>query len=495
MTPDRARLLLLALAAGGLVAFAMPPWGWWPLVFVGIAGLDLLIEGRSRAARFVVGTAFGLGWLMPATLWMWALTVPGYLLAGPMFAAGLGLAMMAVPPQRGRGLALVGTITLWEAVRWSVPFGGVPLATLAMSQVSGPLGSTVRLLGPLLLVALTVTVGIALAAATRRNWAIVGGALATVAVVAAIAIVSPDGDRVGDIRVALVQGGGPQGTQAIDTDPEDVYQRHIEATALVETPVDLVVWPENVIDLDRPLDETPKFDELTQLARDLDAVLIPGVTEDVGDDGFVNASLAISPDGVILDRYEKVKRVPFGEYVPLRSLIEPFAPDYLPTRDAIEGATDAVLETPAGTFGVAISWEVFFDPVARTASQDGAQVLLNPTNGSSYWSTIVQTQQVASSRLRALETGRYVLQASPTGFTAIITPGGDVIDRTGVSEQAVVHGVVELREGETVAVALGRWPMVLVAIALVALAWAPPLRRRAESSDLDHEGDGAVVHQ
>jgi len=230
-----------------------------------------------------------------------------------------------------------------------------------------------------------------------------------------------------------------------------------------------VVWPENVIDTAERLEQTPKWDILTGLTGDLDAYLIVGVTEDISDSAFVNSAVAIGPDGESLDRYEKRIRVPFGEFVPLRALIEPFAPDYLPARDAAEGQTDSALETPIGDFGVAISWEIFFDTRGRSAALDGGQILVNPTNGSSYWLTIVQTQQIASSRLRALETGRYVLQVAPTGFSAIVTPDGEVLDRTAISERAVVQGTVELREGNTLATAVGRWPMMLASLALVAL--------------------------
>ena len=83
-----------------------------------------------------------------------------------------------------------------------------------------------------------------------------------------------------------------------------------------------------------------------------------------------------------------------------------------------------MLRTDAGTFGVAISWEVFFTQRVREGVQEGGEVVLNPTNGSSYWLTQVQSQQVASSQLRAIETGRWVLQAAPTGFSAVVDPDG-----------------------------------------------------------------------
>ena len=126
-----------------------------------------------------------------------------------------------------------------------------------------------------------------------------------------------------------------------------------------------------------------------------------------------------------------------------------------------------------GPLGISISWEIFFDHRARDAIGNGGEVLVNPTNGSSYWLTIVQSQQIASSRLRALETDRWVLQAAPTGFSAIVSPDADVLERTGVSEQRVLYGTIDRRTGRTPAVALGGWPMFFFAIMTLGLTWGP----------------------
>ncbi len=107
-----------------------------------------------------------------------------------------------------------------------------------------------------------------------------------------------------------------------------------------------------------------------------------------------------------------------------------------------------MLDLPDGTrLGVVISWEVFFAGRAREGVKLGAEAIVNPTNGASYTGTIVQTQQVASSRLRAIETGRWVVQAAPTGFTAVVDSDGNVLQRTAVSERNVLYDTVELREG------------------------------------------------
>ncbi|MCY4271074.1 MAG: apolipoprotein N-acyltransferase, partial [bacterium] len=136
----------------------------------------------------------------------------------------------------------------------------------------------------------------------------------------------------------------------------------------------------------------------------------------------------------------------------------------------------AVLDTPVGRLGVSISWEIFFEDRARDAIGNGGGILLNPTNGSSYWLTIVQTQQIASSRLRALETGRWVVQAAPTGFSAFIDPDGTVYQRTGVSERKVIQAEVQLRTGQTLATRAGPWPMIALAITALLAAWTAQQR-------------------
>ena len=139
-----------------------------------------------------------------------------------------------------------------------------------------------------------------------------------------------------------------------------------------------------------------------------------------------------------------------------------------------------MLQTPAGPLAVAISWEIFFTNRGRDGVLHGGQILLNPTNGSSYWLTEVQSQQVASSRLRAIENGRWVLQAAPTGFSAIVTPSGQVVARTSISEQKVLEREVPERSGETIATRIGPMPVVILAVLLVLASWW--LHRRRSSA-------------
>ncbi|MCH1512948.1 MAG: apolipoprotein N-acyltransferase [Acidimicrobiales bacterium] len=465
--------VLKPLAAGVCLALSMPPWGWWPLAFVAFGVLDQLLKRSfSKSDRFWTGFTFAVGWLFPGTFWMIALTIPGYFLQGILFSAFFGISSFFIPKTTWRWVALPAVFTLVETLRYRWPFGGVPLATLAMSQSSAPLGQTVRILGPLFLSALVVVAGVALSAAWEKKWRIAIINSGALILLWAVSFIVPNGNTIGETTIAIVQGGGEQGTQAINTNEREVFERHMSASRNIQTPVDLVLWPEDVVNVRQLLIESAEYNELQNLARELDSWLVAGIFERVNATSNANASIAFSPDGIEVDRYDKVRLVPFGEYVPFRSLIEPFAPNYLPARDTKsgEGQPNLYIQIDGEpiNLGVAISWEIFFEDRARSAISNGGEILLNPTNGSSYWLTILQTQQIASSKLRAMETGRWVLQAAPTGFSAVINPNGDVIERTSISETRILQATIERRNGRTLATVAGPLPMLFIAgIALV----------------------------
>lgn len=477
----------LCLASGVLLAGSLPPWGFWPLAFVGAALLDVLLANRPRASRagrmgLVAFVLFAI-----TLFWIKDLTAPGYVIAVIVFALMFSLLGALVPPGRGRHLALPAAWVLAELWKGHWPFGGVPISDLAIGQVGGPLAPLARLGGVPLLTGATVAVGVIVAAiVTGRDRSTRFGAFGGVVVLGALLVtasVAPHGHDIGkSVRMAVVQGGGKQGTQAVYSDMDQVFDRHLHAADTVKPPVDVILWPEDVVDLvegDIADADSGHGQDLSSLAKRKGATVIAGVVEDKGDTHFLNFSVVVHPDGSYGDRYEKVHRVPFGEYVPFRSLIAPFAGPALTQRDAVPGTGPAVLRTDHGTFGVVISWEVFFGDRARAAIRDGGDILLNPTNGSTYTLTLVQTQQIAASRLRAIETGRWVVQAAPTGFSAVIDPSGKVLERTGISEQRVLRADVPRRAGFTVYTRTGDLPTVALAAVLLLVAWAIARHRRA----------------
>lgn len=490
----RARTPALCVLAGACLCLSVPPWGWWPLAFVGAALWDRLLTDAPRAARFRRSWLLTVAWLGPAMVWMWDLTAPGFVVATTVYAAYVGAAAMAVPPGPGRRLALPAALVVAEWARWTFPFGGVPLANLALGQAGAPLGQTARLVTALGVCGLVVVGGVALSAAAQRQWRPAAVASSIVVVSIGFSAVAPRGEATGAFEAAIVQGGGPQRTRAADTDERVVFERHLDASELVTPPIDLVLWPENVVSVEGALADSREERELEALSARLGAPVVVGVTEGISDTAFLNASVVIGADGQG-DRYDKVLRVPFGEFVPLRSLVERLAPDAgLPGRDAVAGDGPAVIDVALADgspvrMGVIISWEVFFSARGRDATRNGGEVILNPTNGSSYWLTQVQTQQVASSRLRAIESGRWVLQAAPTGLSAVVTERGEVLERSDVSETRVLRHTVERRRGLTIASRVGQWAALVVATGALAAAWR--VDRRHRGPIVDRPGAGS----
>ncbi len=473
------RLILLGALAGFLIAFALPPWGWWPLAIVGFALFDHALGGRERVERFALGWAVGFVWLAMGELWVFDLTPLGYVLIPLVIGAGYGLVAVVSGGGADRSVRLVAAMVIAEWLRWSFPFGGVPLATVPLTQADSPLAEVLPLGGGLLLTAVTVATGVAARLVVERRFDLAPIVAGAVAVVILAGTLAPGGSATGSLDVAVVQGGGPQRTRADRCENQALFDRHAAATATIGEAVDLVLWPENVVN--PTADGTPlgrcedlfymqeALDGTAAIARSVEATFVPGWFHGDGPRSTVNYSTVVDETGTVLDRYDKVRTVPFGEFVPLRSFIENFSDD-LPARDVRAGTGPPILEAPEGTLGVAISWEVFFESRAREAVNEGAELLVNPTNGSSYWLTILQSQQIATSKNRARETGRWVLQAAPTGFSAVIDPGGRVLDRTGISETRVLTATVETRTGRTLNTRLGPAPwLVLAAVVLVAL--------------------------
>jgi apolipoprotein N-acyltransferase len=374
-----------------------------------------------------------------------------------MVAVGL-----LIVPSRHRWLGLPASLVLVDAARGVWPFGGVPVATFAETQVGGPLLHLARIGGGLLVTAVLAWLGLALA--RRRVLSVV-----TVLAVVLVASLAPDGHRSGSIRIAAVQGGGERGTRAIHSDEAAVFDAHVAATDRVPGGVDLIVWPEDVVDVDEDdVRDTPQGERLAALARRHRATLVAGVIEGRPGEPFRNRARTWGRDGRPGPSYEKNHRVPFGEYIPFRSLVEQVADVSAVPRDAHVGHGAGLLRTGAGDLGVVISFEVFFARRARDAMAAGAEVLLVPTNASSYSSTQMPALELGAAQLRAVETGRDVVQAAPTGFSAVVDHRGAVRSHTDLGDREVLTATVQRRQGRTIYTRLGDGPfVVLAALALL----------------------------
>jgi apolipoprotein N-acyltransferase len=488
--------------AGVLVALSVPPFGWWPLGWAGLGVIAWMLPGRAWRDRLLVGAAFGLGDYLPGLWWVHEFSVAGYV-AVVVVSTLYAMAALLLCPSRREGwvaAAFPCLFLLSDFARDHFPLGGLPLAGTALGQAAGPLVPAVRLGGSVLLTGETALAGVVLAGCARavlRRWGqrrrsprweaprwLAAAALVAVALPLA-GWLSPSGagGRLPAARVALVQGGGPRGTRAIYTNPQVVFDRHLAASATLHRPLDLVVWPEGVLQSHSPFQSGADAAEVAALARRLGATVLVGVEQDVPPDRYLNEVVAWSPRGRIVGTYVKNHLVPFGEYIPWRSFIARFFNVSAVPYDAIPGHGPGFMRTPAGPLAIMISYEVFFDSRARGGVDAGGQILVVPTDTASYRSSQVPAQEVAADRLRAYETGRWLVQVTPTGFSDVVSPDGRVAVRSGLGERDVITASVPRRSGMTVFDDAGEAPWLAAAGAVwLAVAAAALSSRRPDRS-------------
>ncbi len=268
-----------------------------------------------------------------------------------------------------------------------------------------------------------------------------------------------------------------EASPAVVADAEAVLDRHVQASRQVPADVELVVWPEDVVDVDGALVGSPQEGVLRDVAAALGQPLVAGVVEDVAPGRFANAVVVVSADGLTGERYDKVHRVPFGEYIPGRSLLDPWVDLALVPKDAVVGERPPTLDAAGTQLGVVISYEVFFPERARAAASAGGRLLLVPTNAVSFTTPQVPSQELAAARLRTVETARAVVQVAPTGYSALIGSDGSLRQVSGLGEAAVLTGRLEVSDDTAWYVRFGDVPLFVVIASLLTFAWLRRLTR------------------
>ncbi|HUY29800.1 MAG TPA: apolipoprotein N-acyltransferase [Acidimicrobiales bacterium] len=493
---------LVPLAAGACVAASVPPGHAYVLAPVGVALLAHANAGRPAGRRFAHGATAGIAQFAFGLHWALQFTAFGYVALVVVEAAFVAVACAVAPGGRGRVAGLAAALVLGEWARSSWPFGGMPIGGVALGQAGGPLVALARVGGPALVVAAVALAGTAMEATgtavaraarerdTRRLVAGVGPAIALVAVAASAVLGAhaPDGGPVrGRLAVAAVQGGGRRGLSELDVPAADVLAAQLAATSRLRPGAALVVWPEDSLSLAGPLRRSSAATLLGTVARRLDATLVAGVTEPAGPRHFRNEVVAWSPSGRIVGTFEKVHPVPFGEYVPFRAELSHLVSLAAVPRDAVPGHGTGELSTPAARLALLVSYETFFTGRGRSGVRAGGELVVVPTNTASYASDAIPAQELAASRLQAVATGRDLVQAASTGYSAIVDRRGAVVRRSALGHPAIVLGTVELFDGLTCYDRFGDLPVLaLAAAALVASRAAglarPRVRRPARRS-------------
>ncbi len=502
-TPVRSRwTALLALAAGLSGAYAFPRAGIWPLAIVSVAGLSLAVDGRRARTGGWLGFVYGSALFVPMLHWtgIYVGAAPWLLLAAAEagFCAALGAVLTLVQRLRFAPLWIAAAWVLQEALRARVPFGGFPWGRLAFSQSDSPLRWLAAVGGsPLVTFGVALTGGfLALAlrplmrrraAGTRprlpgRAVAFASAGVVAVPLVAGLLSVPlrPAPDHSGRTAViALIQGNVPDLGLQFEQRARQVLDNHIAQTNRLADEVaagtapkpDLVVWPENSSDVD-PLTDPAARAQIDRVVARLGVPLLVGaILQGPGPTHRRNAGILWSPGSGPGAEYIKRHPVPFAEYIPMRSISEWVSSDAkLVTQDMVAGHGNGLLSGGPFPIGDVICFEVAYDSLVRSSVSAGAQVLVVQTNNATFGHTSETYQQLAMSRLRAVEFDRTVLQVATTGVSAVIGPDGGVRQRSGaLFTPAILDARVPLRTAMTIAARVGTVPeYVLSALAVLA---------------------------
>ncbi len=473
--------VIAAAGAGLLMDTAFPELGIWIAAFPAAALLLLALIGRSIGGALLVGLVYGGVFFFLLVSW-----TARYL--GPIPWAGLaGLeavltAVLVVPialAYRWMPRVLPGVLSrlialpalvaaLWvlrEQVLGTWPYGGFPWARIAMSQSESPLAPVTSWTGVTGLSFLVVFVVAMVIEAIRlgRIRRPVTIILPIGLIAALVLLPSFPTAPAGTMRIAAVQGNGPTG-YFDQREPYAVIEAQLAATEpVLDEDLDLVVWPEGALDAD-PFRNERIARSLTRLVRSADApVLVNTATvRDVeGEELIFNTSLlwtadaAADPAGVQI--HDKRHPVPFGEYVPDRPFFAALAPDLigLLQREYTAGSNPPVIDVDGVTLGLAICFDVIYDDVLVEGIRAGAEALVFQTNNADFRETDENLQQLALARMRAIETGRSVVNVSTVGTSQIIRPDGSTVAALGAGEAGALVEDVALRTGATGGVIVG----------------------------------------
>jgi apolipoprotein N-acyltransferase len=286
-----------------------------------------------------------------------------------------------------------------------------------------------------------------------------------------------------------VQGNVPRLGLDFNAQRRQVLDNHVRATTDLAAAVaqgrqpkpDLVVWPENSSDID-PLINQDAAQQIAAAANAIGAPILVGTVLRGDVPGEIrNAGLlwhpVTGPDPT--QTYVKRHPVPFAEYMPLRPVARFVAGEKVDlVKDMVAGETPGVVRTGPVTVGDVICFEVAYDSIVRDTVTGGAQILAVQTNNATF-NEAEARQQLAMVQLRAVEHGRESLMVSTVGVSAFVDTAGRVRASTGFNVDAVVVREMRVGGARTLATRSGHWPeTAAVALAVVALAGASPLRRR-----------------
>jgi apolipoprotein N-acyltransferase len=506
------RLVPAAAAAlsGLLLYVSFPPRTLWWLALPAFAVFGWVLRGRGWKAALGLGYLFGLGFLLPLLVWTGVEVGPGPWLAlvaiEALFVAVVGAGVAAVSKLPGWPVWAAAVWIAGEAARARAPFNGFPWGKIAFGQADGVflplaavggtpvLGFAVVLCGFGLYEVVRLAVQWRRTGEVRRAAAAMGLLSLAVPVVGAVAARPLVSDKAedGSVTVAAIQGNVPRAGLEFNAQRRAVLDNHARETERLAAEVkagkvarpDFVLWPENSSDVD-PFANPDARAVIDAAAKAIGVpISVGGVVE--RDGKLYNEQILWDPAKGPVDTYDKRQIQPFGEYLPLRSLVGAINKNWteMARQDFSRGTEPGVFTMDGAKVGLVTCYEAAFDWTVRSEVTDGAQMISVPSNNATFDRSEMTYQQLAMSRVRAVEHSRTVTVPVTSGVSAIIMPDGRITQRTGMFVADSLVQKVPLRSSQTPATRLGILPEIaLVLVAAGGLGWAVGAGLRGRRAD------------
>ena len=431
---------MIALSAF-LASAAFAPIGVW---FLGIAGYVLFLRKISSSYR-QLWHSFAFGFIYNAIVLHWSGKFVG---AVPWLLLSLLQALFYIPvgvvTKRWRSIWLtIGALLLMEEIRSVFPFGGFGWTRIAFSQIESPAAAFLPYGGVLALSALTLVFA---ALISRFRF---GSLVKLLLIIIGLGLIPANPQGSDSVKLLAIQGNTPSVGLDFNSRAQAVFNLHRDATYKYATgSYDAIIWPENAIDIDPDLYPNVSAD-IKKLTREKQIPLIAGVV--LKRDGSpVNASVLYNSESGAVSTYIKRGLTPFGEYMPLRGLAEFISPFAASVVDFKPGSELTTHQVAGAALGPIICYEIINDQLVAEMSSN-SDALIIQTNSATFAGTSESRQQLAITRVRALEYSRSVLSVSTIGISAFINSNGEVTQITPENIQTSLTGDLILSDHATFA--------------------------------------------
>ena len=446
--------LLLSALSGVLLSAAFEPVGkWWVApIALAVHMYALTLTQKKVLSVFIFAATLNL------IVLHWSSTFVGSI---PWLILALGLSLFYLP------LSLVSRwgmssypliFILMEEVRNRFPFGGFGWVRVAYTQADAPYSTIAGIGGASALSALTVLLGLILFYAATKKWS------AVTLLPFLLLLIPINVTSIGVTNVLMIQGNVPQMGLDFNSRAKAVFNNHFDKTQSelkTDPNVDFVLWPENSVDVD-PFQNT----DVKQALDSIQKPLIIGAIVEKGN-SILNTSILWG--GELPPTYIKQHLTPFGEYIPFRSLASLISPYTDRVKDFEPGQGQVFFKVKEAIIAPVICFELVDDELLHKAALS-SNILAVQTNSATFGMSAESAQQLAMTRVRAIEHGRNIVSVSTTGYSAVIDSNGKVLQKTSMGTAESIRAEVELLEGKTPRNTAGDWALVGVLMVLFVIA-------------------------